>query len=119
MTWRLIDESVEFHRQHNMSRMRRLPSPIPELSSCIGEAVHLLFRIAAIPQRLWLAYLLRRQWRRVVLFADLGFKGIVLHDKHSSGCRMHESCTTPGYVEISRLCRRRPLEAVLSSYRAG
>jgi hypothetical protein len=99
-TWRLIDESAEFHRQHNKSHMRRPRWPIPGRSSCIGAVAHLLDRIVAIPQLSWPAFFLRDG--AMLLDLGPGIIKIALQDQHSSGCRkLHGSCAT----------RRRSLEA--------
>jgi hypothetical protein len=92
-TWRLIDASVGFHRQHNKSRMRRRLLPIPGQFSCIGEVAHLLGRIVAILRRWWLAFCCHRG--AMMLNLRPRIIKIALHDQHSSGCRMlHGSCAT-------------------------
>jgi hypothetical protein len=92
-TWRLVDGSAEFHRQHNRSQMRRPRWPSPGRFSCIGAAAHLLVRIVATPQLSWPAFFLRSG--AVLLDLKPRIIKIALHDQHSSGCRMlHGSCVT-------------------------
>jgi hypothetical protein len=86
-TWRLIDESVVYHRQHSKSQMRHPLLPIPEQFSCIGAAAHLLVQNAAIPRQWWLAYWLRGE-RNDVDFDDLGLPRLLCMTsiRQAAGC---------------------------------